>query len=61
VANTRSTSKKAKFGGKIVSWIAILFHFDGIERWVFFSFSFGARHRRHIFDTFPGSAYSIPD
>jgi hypothetical protein len=45
-----------------VSWICVLSHFDGAERWVSFWFSFGARlSREPFFDMIPGSADLIPD
>jgi hypothetical protein len=45
-----------------VSWICVLSHFDGTERWVSFWFSFGARLSREPFlDIIPGSADLIPD
>jgi hypothetical protein len=38
-----------------VSWIYVLSHFDGTERWVSFWFSFGARlSREPFFDIIPG-------
>jgi hypothetical protein len=56
--------KKGQVSGydRPVSWIYVLSHFDGTERWVSFWFSFAARlSRERFFDMIPGSADLIPD
>jgi hypothetical protein len=56
--------KKGQVSGyeRPVSWIYILSHFDGAERWVSFWFFLGARlSRERFFDMIPGSADLIPD